>query len=65
MVLNKLLSVFGPLPDALVKHVNNKVLEEMWESLAKDESACKGYETFEQWSEENFLTLTTRQRGLY
>lgn len=58
MVLYRLLSAFGPLPDALVKHVNDEeagaILKELWQAIAEDD---KPNEPFEQWSAEVFPHL--------
>ncbi len=41
MILYRLLSAFGPLPDALVKHVNDEeggaLLEGLWQEISEDE----------------------------
>lgn len=64
MVLFKLLSAFGPLPDALVKHVNNEeagvLLNGLWQAIAEDESN----EPFERWSEEIFPNLDNEAKRL-
>jgi hypothetical protein len=48
VILFKLLSAFGLLPDTLVKYVNNKeagaLLKGLWQAIAEDESN----EAFEQ-----------------
>jgi hypothetical protein len=42
VILFKLLSAFGPLPDALVKHINDKeagaLLTALWHIIVEDES---------------------------
>jgi serine/threonine protein kinase len=57
VVLFKLLCTFGPLPDALVQHVNDEEagerLKGQWQAI--EEAEC--YEPFEQWSEENLPGL--------
>ncbi|OCL11112.1 putative serine/threonine protein kinase [Glonium stellatum] len=64
VILFKLLSAFGPLPDALVKHVNDEeaesLLRGLWQAIAEDESN----ETFEQWSEETFPNLNDEAKSL-
>ncbi|KAI0833084.1 hypothetical protein F5Y06DRAFT_280800 [Hypoxylon sp. FL0890] len=64
VILFKLLSVFGPLPDALVKHVNDEeagaLLKGLWQAIAEDESN----EPFEQWSEEMFPNLDNEAKRL-
>ncbi|CAD6445930.1 1c1e7a52-372a-471b-aaba-43841533574c [Sclerotinia trifoliorum] len=62
--LCKFLSAFGPLPDALVKHVNEKeagaLLNGLWQTIAEDESN----EYFEQWPEEKFPNLVSEAKRL-
>ena len=57
VILFKLLSAFGPLPDAFIKHINDEEKEELlkglWQSIVEDESN----ESFEQWSQEVFPNL--------
>jgi hypothetical protein len=64
VVLCRLLAVFGPLPDALVKHVNDKeagvLLQGLWQEIAEDESN----EGFQQWSKETFPNLTDETKRL-
>ena len=64
MILFRLLSAFGPLPDALLKHVNDEeagaLLKGLWQAIAEDESN----ETFEQWSEEMFPNLDDKAKKL-
>ena len=64
MILFKLLSAFGPLPDALVKHVNDDdagaLLKGLWHAIEEDESN----EAFEQWSEEMFPNLDNKAKRL-
>jgi hypothetical protein len=64
VILFKLLSAFGPLPDALVKHVNHEeagaLLKGLWQGIAEDESN----ERFEQWSEEMFPNLDNEAKRL-
>jgi hypothetical protein len=42
VILFRLLSAFGPLPDALVEHVNDEndgaLLKGLWQAIAEDES---------------------------
>jgi len=64
VVLFKLLSAFGPLPDALIKHVNNEeagaLLKGLWQAIAED----KSNKAFEQWSEEMFPNLDNEAKRL-
>ncbi|KAF8862867.1 putative serine/threonine protein kinase [Acephala macrosclerotiorum] len=64
VILFKLLSAFGPLPDALVKHVNDEeagaLLKGLWQAIEEDESN----EAFEQWSEEMFPNLDNEAKRL-
>lgn len=64
MILYKLLSAFGPLPDALVEHVNDEeagaLLKDLWQAITEDESN----ETFEQWSEEMLPNLDNEAKRL-
>lgn len=64
MILFKLVSTFGPLPDALVKHVNDEeagaLLKGLWQAIAEDELD----ESFEHWSEEMFPNLDNEAKGL-
>jgi hypothetical protein len=56
-VLFKWLSVFGPLPDALVEHVDDEesgaLLKGLWEVIKEYELE----ESFERWSKETFPNL--------
>lgn len=64
MILFKLLSAFGPLPDALVEHVNDKeagaLLKDLWQAITEDESN----EAFEHWSEEMLPNLDNEAKRL-
>lgn len=64
MVLFKLLSTFGPLPDALVEHVNDEeagaLLKSLWQAITEGDSS----EHFEQWSEEDFPNLDDKAKNL-
>jgi hypothetical protein len=57
VVLFKLLSTFGPLPDALVKHVNNdearELLTGLWQAIRENGL----HEDFAEWSEDEFPNL--------
>lgn len=64
MVLHKLLSVFGPLSDALVKHVNDEEAGALLEGLWQVKVEAESYETFEQWSEEVFPNLNDEAKRL-
>jgi hypothetical protein len=64
VVLYKLLATFGPLPDALVKHINDdeagELLQGLWQAVVENEP----YEAFEQWSEEKFPNLDNEAKRL-
>ena len=64
MILFKLLSAFGPLPDTLVKHVNDEeggaLLKGLWQAITED----KSNEDFQQWSEEMFPNLNNEAKRL-
>jgi hypothetical protein len=64
VILYKLLSVFGPLPDALVNHVNDEeagaLLEGLSHAIATEESS----DNFDQWSEEMFPNLDDSPKRL-
>lgn len=64
MILFKLLSAFGPLPDALVEHVNDEeagtLLKDLWQAITEDESN----EAFEQWSQEMLPNLDNEAKRL-
>lgn len=64
MVLLKLLTVFGPLPDALVKYVNDEeaaeLLKALWEVVVENKSN-QGLETF---SEETVPNLDNEAKRL-
>ncbi len=64
VILFKLLSVSGPLPDALVKHVNDEeagaLLRGLWQAIAEDESN----QAFEQWSEGTLPNLNSDARSI-
>jgi serine/threonine protein kinase len=64
VMLFKLLSVFGPLPDALVEHVNDEeagaLLRDLWQAIREDESM----EPFEQWTEKILPNLETEAKRL-
>jgi len=64
VILLKLLSVFGPLPDALVDHVNNEeagaLLKGLWEAIIAENKN----ENFEHWSEETFPNLNDEAKRL-
>ncbi|XMA13116.1 hypothetical protein WAI453_005907 [Rhynchosporium graminicola] len=57
VILFKLLSTFGPLPDALVAHIDASeaevLLKALWQAIAEDESN----EAFEQWSQDIYPNL--------
>jgi serine/threonine protein kinase len=64
VILFKLLSAFGPLPDALVAHVNDNeagvLLRGLWQAIAEDESN----EAFEQWSQDIYPNLEHEAKKL-
>ena len=64
VILFRLLSAFGPLPDTLVDHVNDEeagaLLKGLWHAISEDESN----ETFEQWSEQRFPNLNDDAKRL-
>lgn len=68
VILRKLLSHFGPLPDALVKHVNGEKAGELLKNLSKmiaeDEEQAEGYEPFEQWTEADYPNLNEDAKRL-
>jgi hypothetical protein len=63
-MLFKLLSAFGPLPDALVEHVNDEeagaLLKDLWQAITEDGSI----EPFEQWSEKMLTNLDNEAKRL-
>jgi hypothetical protein len=64
VVLFKLLSMFGPLPDALVQHVgeekNGEVLTGLWQVITENE--VNG--SFADWSEDVFPNLNDEAKRL-
>lgn len=64
VILFKLLSVFGPLPDALVKHVDEEeagaLLKDLWQAILED----KLNKSFEKWSEEMLPNLDSEAKRL-
>lgn len=64
VILFKLLSAFGPLPDALVEHVDDvesgELLRALWQAIAEDETN----ETFDSWSSEIFPNLDSEAKRL-
>ena len=68
MTLMKLLCAFGPPPDALIKHVNDKEAGTLLEELWNDITELGWQEPFEKWSEETIPKNSpplTRQSRLY
>ncbi|KAM0134872.1 hypothetical protein ACHAPC_006312 [Botrytis cinerea] len=61
VILHKLLSHFGPLSDALVKHVNDEkageLLKNLWKMIEENEEQAEGHEPFEQWTEADYPNL--------
>jgi hypothetical protein len=64
VVLFKLLSTFGPLPDALVQHVNDakagELLANLWQAVKEND----GNGGFADWSEDVFPNLTDEAKRL-
>ncbi|KAL2074090.1 hypothetical protein VTL71DRAFT_7868 [Oculimacula yallundae] len=64
VILFKLLSTFGQLPDALVEHVNDNkagvLLRGLWQAIAEDVSN----EPFEQWSQDIYPNLEHEAKSL-
>ncbi|OAL57054.1 putative serine/threonine protein kinase [Pyrenochaeta sp. DS3sAY3a] len=64
VILFKLLSAFGPLPDGLVKHVNDaesgELMRALWQAISGDETN----ELFESWSSETFPNLDSEVKRL-
>ncbi|KAL3427881.1 kinase-like protein [Phlyctema vagabunda] len=64
VILCKLLSVFGPLPEALVEHGNDEeagaLLRGLWQAIEEDGPR----EPFEHWSEEMFPDLDHEAKRL-
>ncbi|KAH7317735.1 putative serine/threonine protein kinase [Rhexocercosporidium sp. MPI-PUGE-AT-0058] len=64
VILFKLLSAFGPLPDALIEHVNDEdtgvLLKGLWQAIAEDESN----ESFEQWPQDIYPNLEKEAKRL-
>ncbi|QDS73987.1 hypothetical protein FKW77_008561 [Venturia effusa] len=64
VILYKLLSIFGPLPDALVKHVNDEEAEALLRGLSQAIAEDESNEAFEQWSEDTFPNLNDEAKSL-
>ncbi|KAI9639914.1 hypothetical protein NHQ30_011690 [Ciborinia camelliae] len=70
IILHKLLANFGPLPDALVKHVGDdqkaaELLRDLWKMIQDDEDErAEGYEPFEQWTEADYPNLNEDAKNL-
>lgn len=64
VILFKLLSAFGPLPDALVNHVNDaelgELLRALWQAISEDET----HEMFDSWSSDRFPNLDSEVKRL-
>ncbi|KAF2760683.1 putative serine/threonine protein kinase [Pseudovirgaria hyperparasitica] len=64
VILFKLLSAFGPLPDALMKHVNDtesaELLKALWQAISEDETN----ESFDSWSSDTFPNLDSEVKRL-
>ncbi|KAF7930935.1 hypothetical protein EAE99_004185 [Botrytis elliptica] len=68
VILGKLLSNFGPLPDALAKHVDDEkageLLEDLWKMIEEDEERAEEYEPFGQWTEADYPNLDNDAKRL-
>lgn len=64
VVLFKLLSTFGPLPDALTKHIDDlkagELSADLWQVIRENE--VKG--GFAQWSEDDFPNLNDEAKRI-
>jgi serine/threonine protein kinase len=64
VILYKLLTAFGPLPKALVSHVDDEqggaLMEALWEAI-KEEGL---YEPFKDWSQNTFPNLDHEAKEL-
>lgn len=64
VVLFKLLSTFGPLPDALIKHVDNakasELLAGLWQAVKENDVNWD----FADWTEDVFPNLTNEAKRL-
>ncbi|THZ04582.1 hypothetical protein D6C93_02388 [Aureobasidium pullulans] len=64
VILYKLLTAFGPLPKALVSHINDEqggaLMEGLWEAI-EDEGL---YEPFKDWPQKRFPNLDHEAKGL-
>ena len=64
VVLFKLLSTFGPLPDALIKHVDDakagELLTDLWTAVKENDVN----EKFADWTEDVFPNLTDEAKRL-
>ncbi|KAF1831468.1 hypothetical protein BDW02DRAFT_572003 [Decorospora gaudefroyi] len=64
VVLFKLLSAFGPLPDALIKHVDDakagELLTDLWQAVKENEVDGN----FEDWTEDVFPNLSDEAKRL-
>lgn len=64
MILFKLLSTFGPLPDALIKHVDDaksgELLTDLWQAVRENDANGD----FADWTEDGFPNLTDEAKRL-
>ena len=56
-ILSRLLIFFGPLPDGLVKHINDQKWGDLLTNLSKIVAGVNPSSQFGQWQEENFPNL--------
>ncbi|KAF7880890.1 uncharacterized protein EAF02_006781 [Botrytis sinoallii] len=68
VILDKLLSNFGPLPNALAKHVDDEkageLLKDLWKMIEEDEERAEEYEPFGQWTEADYPNLDNDAKRL-
>ncbi|TGO68839.1 hypothetical protein BOTNAR_0019g00280 [Botryotinia narcissicola] len=68
VILHEVLSNFGPLPDELVKHVDDEKagehLKDLWKMIEEDEERAEGYEPFEQWTGADYSNFDNDAKGL-
>ncbi|GAB7350034.1 hypothetical protein MBLNU459_g0706t2 [Dothideomycetes sp. NU459] len=64
IILHKLLTAFGSLPDALVSHVDDEqagtLLKDLWQAIEE----TKLQDPFEDWSEDTFPNLDNEAKRL-
>ncbi|KAI0571924.1 calcium/calmodulin dependent protein kinase [Pyrenophora tritici-repentis] len=69
VVLFKILSTFGPLPDALIKLVDDakagELLTDLWQAVKENDSFCVSTDgDFADWTEDVFPNLTDKAKRL-